>query len=100
MMVGSNKMKQFHFGSSRAKKQHVMEITNPFGQFLIEGQGIVLLFIVFFIVVEWLGREEEFALNKFGLNWPKPIRHGFYMLLITSIFLFSTKEQQFIYFQF
>ena len=61
---------------------------------------IVLLFIVFFIVVEWLGREEEFALNKFGLNWPKPIRHGFYMLLITAIFLFSTKEQQFIYFQF
>jgi alginate O-acetyltransferase complex protein AlgI len=61
---------------------------------------IVFFFIVFFMVVEWLGREEEFALNKFGLNWPKPIRHGFYMLLITAIFLFSTKEQQFIYFQF
>ncbi|MCF6132707.1 MBOAT family O-acyltransferase [Flavobacterium wongokense] len=61
---------------------------------------IVFFFIVFFMVVEWLGREEEYALNKFGLNWPKFIRHGFYMLLITAIFLFSTKEQQFIYFQF
>jgi alginate O-acetyltransferase complex protein AlgI len=60
----------------------------------------VLFFIFFFMTVEWLGREEEFALNKFGLKWPKVIRHGFYMLLITAIFLFSTKEQQFIYFQF
>lgn len=61
---------------------------------------IVLFFIAFFMIVEWLGREEQFALNRFGLNWPKPIRHGFYMLLIMAIFLFSTKEQQFIYFQF
>lgn len=61
---------------------------------------IVFFFIIFFMVVEWFGREEEYALNKFGLNWPKPIRQGFYMLLIMAIFLFSTKEQQFIYFQF
>ncbi len=61
---------------------------------------IVFFFVVFFMVVEWFGREEEFALNRFGLNWPKLIRRGFYMLLITAIFLFSSKEQQFIYFQF
>lgn len=61
---------------------------------------IVLFFIVFFMVVEWFGREEEFALNKLGLNWPRFIRRGFYMALIMAIFLFSTKEQQFIYFQF
>ena len=61
---------------------------------------IVFFFIIFFMVVEWFGREEEYALNKFGLNWPRFIRQGFYMLLITAIFLFSTKEQQFIYFQF
>ncbi len=61
---------------------------------------IVFFFILFFMIIEWFGREEQFALNKFGLNWPKPIRHGFYMLLIMAIFLFSTKEQTFIYFQF
>jgi D-alanyl-lipoteichoic acid acyltransferase DltB (MBOAT superfamily) len=61
---------------------------------------ILFFLIIFFMTIEWLGREEEYALNKFGLNWPKFIRRGFYMLLITAIFLFSTKEQQFIYFQF
>lgn len=61
---------------------------------------IVFFFIIFFMVIEWFGREEQFALNRFGLNWPKPIRRGFYMLLIMAIFLFSTKEQTFIYFQF
>ena len=52
------------------------------------------------MTIEWLGREEEFALNKLGLNWSKIVRRGFYMLLITAIFLFASKEQQFIYFQF
>lgn len=61
---------------------------------------IVFFFIVFFMIVEWFGREQEYALNQFGLNWPRPVRQGFYMLLIVAIFLFSTKEQQFIYFQF
>lgn len=61
---------------------------------------IVIFFIIFFMTIEWLGREEEFALNKLGLNWSKIVRRGFYMLLITAIFLFASKEQQFIYFQF
>ncbi|MGC4041433.1 MAG: MBOAT family O-acyltransferase [Flavobacterium sp.] len=61
---------------------------------------MLLLFVVFFMVIEWFGREQQFALNKFGLKWPKPFRQGFYMLLIVAIFLFSSKEQQFIYFQF
>lgn len=61
---------------------------------------IVFFFIIFFMIVEWFGREEQFALNRLGLNWPKPIRQGFYMVLIMAIFLFSAKEQQFIYFQF
>ncbi|WP_445454326.1 MBOAT family O-acyltransferase [Flavobacterium sp. 25HG05S-40] len=61
---------------------------------------IVFFFIVFFMTIEWLGREQEYALKKFGFHWPKFIRQGFYMMLIIAIFLFSTKEQQFIYFQF
>ena len=61
---------------------------------------IVFFFIIFFMIVEWLGREQEYALKKFGFHWPKYIRQGFYMMLIMAIFLFSTKEQQFIYFQF
>lgn len=59
---------------------------------------IALIFI--FMGIEWIGREQEFAIKSFGLKWPKPIRYTFYFLLITAIFLFSGKEQQFIYFQF
>lgn len=60
----------------------------------------VYCFLIVLLLVEWLGREDHFALKRFGLNWPQPGRYAFYMLLVTSIFLFSAKEQQFIYFQF
>ena len=56
--------------------------------------------IFFFIVVEWFGREKEYAIKIIGNNWSKPIRYCFYFLIIATIFIFSTKEQQFIYFQF
>lgn len=59
---------------------------------------IGLIFI--FMGIEWMGREQEYALSAFGLKWLKPIRYAFYFLLITAIFLFTSKEQQFIYFQF
>lgn len=60
----------------------------------------VFFFIIFMLLVEWFGREEEYGLKKIGFSWPKTFRICFYFLLITAIFLFSTKEQQFIYFQF
>lgn len=56
--------------------------------------------ITFFIVIEWLGREHQYALQKFGFKWPKLIRLSFYYLLIVLLFVFMGKEQEFIYFQF
>jgi len=56
--------------------------------------------LLFFIVIEWIGREHQYALAKFGLSWPKPIRWGFYYLIVLLIFFFMGKEQEFIYFQF
>ncbi len=53
-----------------------------------------------FILIEWFGREEKYALEKLGLTLPRPIKWGFYYLLIFSIFYFAGEEQQFIYFQF
>jgi alginate O-acetyltransferase complex protein AlgI len=61
---------------------------------------VALLLIAFFMCIEWLGRENQFALAKFGFTWPRVLRWGFYFLLVTSIFVFNGKEQQFIYFQF
>jgi D-alanyl-lipoteichoic acid acyltransferase DltB (MBOAT superfamily) len=61
---------------------------------------IALMLIAFFMLVEWFGRENSFALSKLVDKWPRAIRWGFYMMLLTCIFVFNGKEQQFIYFQF
>ena len=61
---------------------------------------ILILLIVFFIFIEWIGRENKFALQNIGKKWYKPIRYTFYYLLLIAIFWFSGKDQQFIYFQF
>ncbi|MCG7753869.1 MBOAT family O-acyltransferase [Flavihumibacter cheonanensis] len=57
-----------------------------------------LIFLL--ILIEWAGREDEYALANLGFNWYKPIRITFYYFLITLIFFFGGNEQQFIYFQF
>lgn len=62
--------------------------------------SVILLLLIFFILIEWLGREQKYALEHFGFKWPKPLRVLFYILLIFGIFIFTGKEQQFIYFQF
>jgi D-alanyl-lipoteichoic acid acyltransferase DltB (MBOAT superfamily) len=60
----------------------------------------LLVFILLFIVVEWLGREQQFALQALGYKWKRPIRYAMYYAIILAIFWFGGKEQQFIYFQF
>lgn len=60
----------------------------------------LLALIVCFIVLEWLGREEEYAIARLGISWKRPARLAFYYSLIALIFWFGGNEQQFIYFQF
>lgn len=60
----------------------------------------VLLFICFFMTIEWLGREHQYAIAGFGLTWKPVYRYMFYYSLLIFIVWFSGKEQQFIYFQF
>lgn len=60
--------------------------------------GVLLLF---FLIIEWKGRADEYALERWIPQIPKPIiRWSFYFIVWTAIFLFSTNEQEFIYFQF
>ena len=62
---------------------------------------IMLGLILFFIVIEWIGREGEYAIDQLFLSWKKSFRWSFYALLIFMIGLFmSTEESPFIYFQF
>ncbi|MDN3676896.1 MBOAT family O-acyltransferase [Flavobacterium paronense] len=60
----------------------------------------LLFLIVIFMIIEWLGREEKYAIANLGLKWKRPIRYAMYYAMIIAIFWFSGKEQQFIYFQF
>lgn len=57
----------------------------------------ILLFI--FIIIEWLGRENQFAIAKVANRQPV-FRYALYYVIIALIFWLSGKEQQFIYFQF
>ena len=59
-----------------------------------------LWLIIPFMMMEWLGRERQYAISHMGLQWPTPIRWVFYYLIVFAIFYFAGSEQQFIYFQF
>jgi len=66
---------------------------------ILPNLGLIAL-LIFFIAVEWIGRQEKYALATYGLNWPKAIRIGFYYVLVLTVLFFAGSEQQFIYFQF
>ncbi len=61
---------------------------------------VLFLFLLFFFGMEWIGREQQFALAKIGERWPSWLRWIMYYAFIIAIFAFVGKEQQFIYFQF
>jgi len=60
----------------------------------------LILLILIFILLEWIGREQQFAIQNLGLKWKRPFRYAMYYSIIIAIFWFGGKEQQFIYFQF
>ena len=60
-----------------------------------------LILIAFFMLIEWIGREHQFALQDFLVKKPRFIRWLFYGFIILLIGLFlQTHETPFIYFQF
>lgn len=79
-------------------------ITNIFTTSILNVPSVlpkgILLLVAFFFAIEWKGREGNFALHYFGLQWNRYIRLSFYSLLVFLIFWFGGSQQQFIYFQF
>ena len=61
---------------------------------------MLFVLLLVFIIIEWLGREEQYAIAKLCLNRPKIIRYTFYYLIILTIIVFKGNANQFIYFQF
>jgi D-alanyl-lipoteichoic acid acyltransferase DltB (MBOAT superfamily) len=64
------------------------------------GAFITILLLMFFMVIEWIGREQQYAIAHIGLKWGRPRRWAFYYVITMMVFLLGGKQQQFIYFQF
>lgn len=60
----------------------------------------IMIIIVVFMLIEWIGREQQYAIARLGTNWNKPARWAFYYGIVILIAYFAGSEQQFIYFQF
>jgi len=72
-----------------------------FPNFTTRREGLTTLILVaVLILIEWRGREEQFALSNLESKWKRPLRHAFYYAIIISLIWFSGEEQAFIYFQF
>jgi len=53
-----------------------------------------------FVLLEWVGREGQYSLDRWIVWLAKPFRYLAYFILIFGIFYFSGVSQQFLYFQF
>ncbi|MDQ0107648.1 D-alanyl-lipoteichoic acid acyltransferase DltB (MBOAT superfamily) [Chitinophaga terrae (ex Kim and Jung 2007)] len=60
----------------------------------------ILVLTAIFMVIEWVGREQQYAIANVGITMPRAVRWGFYYAVILAIFYFVGTDQQFIYFQF
>ena len=60
-----------------------------------------LILVAFLLVIEWIGRQNNYGLEKFLTSKSRWIRWSFYAFVIMLIGLFlQTEESPFIYFQF
>lgn len=84
--------------------QHAMAYFSGFGRNPFSLPSVLpyfmFLLLIFFMVIEWLGRGEQFAIAAIGLKWPRVFRWSFYLVIALVCFVFSGQEQEFIYFQF
>jgi D-alanyl-lipoteichoic acid acyltransferase DltB (MBOAT superfamily) len=61
----------------------------------------IVIITTFFMLIEWFGREQEYAIAILGLKWKRPLRHAMYYAILAAIVMFkAAEEEQFIYFQF
>lgn len=62
---------------------------------------VILIILFIFIIIEWIGRENQYAIEKIGIKWHRFFRWFFYFSILLFIFRFmSSNDTPFIYFQF
>jgi len=84
---------------------YISEILSPSLYSIPKFAGMVralttIILVAIFVLIEWKGREGQYAISHFGIKWKRPLRYAMYYAIIIAIFWFGGKEQQFIYFQF
>lgn len=60
----------------------------------------IFVLLAIFLIVEWLGREQQYAIAHIHLKTPALARWVCYYGIVLAVLYFSGSEQQFIYFQF
>ncbi|WP_033960111.1 MBOAT family O-acyltransferase [Psychroserpens jangbogonensis] len=84
--------------------QYISDIFKNPSSFLLVGvywkYKTIIMLISIFVIIEWIGREGQFAIAHVGEKWKPVYRYAAYFVITLSILWFSGKEQQFIYFQF
>jgi alginate O-acetyltransferase complex protein AlgI len=61
---------------------------------------LLIVIVPIFVILEWIGREEQYAIAQFGNYWNRSIRWAFYFLIVAAILFLQGSNQTFIYFQF
>lgn len=61
---------------------------------------VTIILTTAIVIIEWIGREHQYAIEKIGLKWKRCLRYSFYYTILFLIFWFGGNQQQFIYFQF
>ena len=59
-----------------------------------------IVLISIFMIIEWMGREQPYAIARLGFRRPRVFRWAVYYVILFCIFYFAGTDQQFIYFQF
>lgn len=60
----------------------------------------LIILLVFFVWIEWIGRRNNFAIENFLDGRKRIFRYAFYILIVILLAFFGGSQQEFIYFQF
>jgi len=72
-----------------------------FPEFSNMSRALTTIFLIFFLILlEWLGRQNNYAIQRLFINSKRVYRIVFYQFLVMVILFFIGGEQEFIYFQF
>ncbi|NRA92841.1 MAG: hypothetical protein HRU26_09175 [Psychroserpens sp.] len=66
----------------------------------LEIQTYLIVLMVFFVIIEWLGRRQQYAIETLFIKSNRWLRWTFYYALAMIIMLYGGETQTFIYFQF